>query len=81
LSLENLRFKTCFGAGVLPQDPALLARDFGLLNPQQTTVLVSLPLPDPLERLMRLFRVMNTVYGFLLRNHIQVRHCLLLTRS
>jgi len=65
---------------VLPQDPALLARDFGVLTPQQTTVLVSLPLPDPLERLMRLFRVMNTVYGFLLRNHIQVGRRLLLAR-
>ena len=63
---------TLCGTGVLPKDPALLARDFGQLTPQQTTVLVSLPLPDPLERLMRLFRVMNTVYGFLLRNHIQV---------
>ncbi len=51
-----------------------------MLTPQQTTVLVSLPLPDPLERLMRLFRVMNTVYGFLLRNHIQVGRRLLLAR-
>ena len=64
---------------MLPKDSALLARDFGLLSPQQTTVLVSLPLPDPLERLMRLFRVMNTVYGFLLRNHIQVTHRVLIT--
>ena len=78
--LHSLSLSTCCGAGVLPRDPALLARDFGVLTPQQTTVLVSLPLPDTLERLMRLFRVMNTVYGFLLRNHIQVRHRLLLTR-
>ena len=63
----------CNGAGVLPTDATLLARDFGLLSPQQITVLVSLPLPDPLERLMRVFRVMNQVYGFLLKNHIQVR--------
>jgi hypothetical protein len=57
---------------LLPVDATLLARDIGVLTPQQTTVLVSLPLPEPLERLMRVFRAMNTVYGFLLKNHIQV---------
>ena len=34
----------------------MLARDIGVLTPHQTTILVSLPLPEPLERLMRVFR-------------------------
>lgn len=31
-----------------------------------------LPLPDALEQLMQAFSVVTAVYGFLLRQHIQV---------
>lgn len=44
----------------------------GVLMPQETTAMISLPLPAALERLLRVFGAVNSVYGWLLRNRIQV---------
>ena len=64
---KNAAFK---GSGALGLSRRLSSR---LLTPQEVNIMAKLPLPPVLERLDRvLFPPVNGMYGFLLRQHIQV---------
>ena len=67
---KNAAFK---GSGALGLSRRLSSR---LLTPQEVNIMAKLPLPPVLERLDKvLFPPVNGMYGFLLRQHIQVsRH-------
>ncbi len=64
---KNAAFK---GSGALGLSRRLSSR---LLTPQEVNIMAKLPLPPVLERLDKvLFPPVNGMYGFLLRQHIQV---------
>ena len=64
---KNAAFK---GSGALGLSRRLSSR---LLSPQEVNVMAKLPLPPALQRLEEvLFPPVNGMYGFLLRQHIQV---------
>ena len=64
---KNAAFK---GSGALGLSRRLSSR---LLTPQEVKIMAKLPLPPVLERLDKvLFPPVNGMYGFLLRQHIQV---------
>lgn len=49
-----------------------------ILTPQEANALAQLPLPPALHRLdQQLFPAVNAMYGFLLRQHIQVQPAVL----
>lgn len=67
---KNAAFK---GSGALGLSRRLSSR---LLTPQEVSVMAKLPLPPALQRLEEvLFPPVNAMYGFLLRQHIQVSPC------
>ena len=73
---KNAAFK---GSGALGLSRRLSSR---LLTPQEVNVMAKLPLPPALQRLEGvLFPPVNGMYGFLLRQHIQVSCCVALSST
>ena len=71
---KNAAFK---GSGALGLSRRLSSR---LLTPQEVTIMGKLPLPPALHRLEEvLFPPVNGMYGFLLRQHIQVTTTMLIS--